>query len=111
MVKLPCCVNPDVVSKLKESLPEVDRLSHLFKVLADETRLKIVYILSQQELCVGDIAEVLGSTASNVSHHLRLLRNAHLVRHRKDGKFVYYSLDDNHVETIIQQGFMHVAHI
>jgi DNA-binding transcriptional ArsR family regulator len=106
----PSCFDPEAVSRLKEGLPEVDRLSHLFKVLADETRLKIVYILSRQELCVADIAEVLGSTASNVSHHLRLLRNARLVRYRRDGKLVYYSLDDDHVEAIIQQGFLHVAH-
>ena len=76
MTDHPSCFDPEAVSRLKEGLPEVDRLSHLFKVLADETRLKIVYILAQQELCVADIAEVLGSTASNVSHHLRLLRNA-----------------------------------
>lgn len=104
------CINPQAVAELKEELPEVDRLSHLLKVLADETRLKIVYILSRQELCVADIAEVLGSTASNVSHHLRLLRNARLVRHRRDGKLVFYALDDDHVEAIIQQGFSHVAH-
>lgn len=104
------CVNPAAVAQLKEELPEVDRLSHLFKVLADETRLKIVYILSQQELCVADIAEVLGSTASNVSHHLRLLRSARLVRYRREGKMVFYSLDDDHVEAIIKQGILHVAH-
>lgn len=104
------CVNQELVDSLKQALPDANKPSHLFKVLADETRLKIVYILSKAELCVCDIAEVLGSTASNVSHHLRLLRNARLVKYRKDGKMVYYSLDDDHVEAIIDQGFRHAAH-
>lgn len=104
------CVNQEAVDRLKNSMPRVDKLTHLFKVLADETRIKIVYILLQQELCVCDIAEVLGSTASNVSHHLRHLRNAHLVKHRKDGKMVFYSLDDDHVKAIIEEGFSHADH-
>lgn len=91
-------------------LPELNRLSNLFKVLADETRLKIVYILLRQELSVGDIAGLLGSTPSNVSHHLRLLRAARLVKRRRDGKLIYYTLDDEHVEAIIEQGFYHIAH-
>lgn len=94
----------------KIQLPAVGELSNLFKVLADETRLKIVYILQGQELCVGHIAGLLDSTASNVSHHLRLLRSARLVRRRRQGKMVYYTLDDEHVEAIIKQGFLHITH-
>lgn len=105
------CVNYQAVQRLQKGLPEVDRLAHLFKVLADETRLKIVYILSLEELCVCDIAAVLGSTQSNVSHHLRQLRNARIVKYRKEGKMVYYTLDDDHVENIIEQGFRHATHI
>jgi DNA-binding transcriptional ArsR family regulator len=104
------CVNQGAVNRLKDSMPEVDRLAHLFKVLADETRVKIVYVLSREELCVCDIAEVLGSTPSNVSHHLRQLRNARLVKYRRHGKMVFYSLDDDHVKAIIDQGFRHASH-
>lgn len=104
------CINPETVLRLQQDLPDVNLVAHLFKVLADETRLKIVYILSREELCVCDIAGVLGSTPSNVSHHLRLLRSARLVKYRKDGKMVYYSLDDDHVDAIINQGFKHVSH-
>lgn len=103
-------INQETVNRLKQDLPDVRQLSSLFKVLADETRVKIVYILSRQELCVCDLAAILDSTASNISHHLRLLRNARLVKYRKDGKMVFYTLDDNHVEAIIEQGFLHASH-
>jgi len=94
------------------SAPDVDveKVANLFKVLADETRLKIVHLLSQKELKVGSIAQTLDLTPSNVSHHLRLLRNARLVKHRRDGKMIYYSLDDDHVDAIIDQGFKHASH-
>src|SRR5690554_6502740 len=99
-------------SKYMGSAPDVDveKVANLFKVLADETRLKIVHLLSQKELKVGSIARTLDHTPSNVSHHLPLLRNARLVKHRRDGKMIFYSLDDDHVVAIIDQGFKHASH-
>lgn len=105
------CIDEDKVKKLKDSIPDMGPLAELFKVLADETRAKIVYILSKEELCVCDIATLLNSTVSNVSHHLRLLRTAHLVKSRREGRQVYYTLDDDHVVHIIKEGFDHVNHI
>ena len=95
---------------VEQKWPKVEELSNLFKVLADETRLMVVYILLGQELSVGHIAKALDCTASNISHHLRLLRGARLVKRRREGKMIYYTLDDVHVEAIIQQGFLHIAH-
>jgi len=106
------CIEKDKVDKLKgENIPDMSALAELFKVLADETRAKVVYLLSKEELCVCDIAALLNSTVSNISHHLRVLRTAHLVKFRRDGKQVYYTLDDEHVVNIIKQGFEHVNHI
>jgi len=106
------CIDEEKVKKLVSAVPPTatGELAELFKVLADETRLKIVYLLSQEELCVCDIAAILGLTVSNVSHHLRVLRVAHLVKFRREGKQVYYSLDDDHVIHIIKEGFAHVEH-
>lgn len=105
------CVDQQTVARLRRQLPVSDDLAQLFKVLADDTRVKIVCLLSLQELCVCDIAETLGATPSNVSHHLRLLRGARLVKYRREGKMVFYSLDDHHVEAIIEQGMAHIAHL
>jgi len=105
------CIDEDKVKKLRGAIPDMESLAELFKVLADQTRVKIVYILSKEELCVCDIAVILGSTTSNVSHHLRVLRTAHLVKFRREGKQVYYTLDDDHVVNIIGEGFDHVNHI
>ncbi|MFO7151863.1 MAG: metalloregulator ArsR/SmtB family transcription factor [Bacillota bacterium] len=104
------CIDEEKVNKLSGTIPHTNELAELFKVLADETRLKIVFLLTQDELCVCDIAAILGLTVSNVSHHLRVLRVAHLVKFRREGKQVYYSLDDDHVIHIIKEGFAHVAH-
>ena len=106
-----CCIEKDKVEKLKNDIPDMTNLAELFKVLADETRVKVVYLLSKEELCVCDIAALLNSTVSNISHHLRVLRTAHLVKFRREGKQVYYSLDDEHVVHIIREGFEHVNHI
>lgn len=86
-------------------------LADLFKVLADENRVKILYVLSKEELCVCDISAVLGSTVSNISHHLRVLRTARLVKFRREGKQVYYTLDDDHVVNLIREASDHVGHI
>ena len=105
------CFEKEKVERLKNNIPDMSNLAELFKVLADETRAKVVYLLSQDELCVCDIAALLNSTVSNISHHLRILRSAHLVKFRREGKQVYYSLDDDHVVHIIKEGFEHVNHI
>ena len=105
------CIEKDKVEKLKDAIPDMTALAELFKVLADETRVKVVYLLSKEELCVCDIAALLNSTVSNISHHLRVLRTAHLVKFRREGKQVYYTLDDDHVLHIIKGGFEHVKHI
>jgi ArsR family transcriptional regulator, lead/cadmium/zinc/bismuth-responsive transcriptional repressor len=84
-------------------------LAETFKVLSDQTRLKIVLALSKQEICVLDIAEVLGITESGVSHQMRLLKTLRLVKQRKDGKMVFYSLDDEHIEDLIQVALHHTA--
>ncbi|WP_422443669.1 ArsR/SmtB family transcription factor [Thermoanaerobacterium sp. DL9XJH110] len=105
------CLDEDKVKRLMGTVPEMSALAELFKVLADETRAKILYILSKEELCVCDIATILNTTVSNVSHHLRLLRASHLVKFRREGKQVYYTLDDDHVVHIIGEGFDHVNHV
>ncbi len=83
-------------------------LAETFKALGDLTRIKIVFALAQQELCVCDLANLLGTTKSAVSHQLRVLRNMRLVRYRKDGKMVYYSLDDDHIKRLFDEGLRHV---
>lgn len=83
-------------------------LAELFKVFGDSTRIKILWALNEAELCVCDLAYLLNMTQSAISHQLRLLKQARLVKSRKDGKVVYYSLDDDHVEGIIDQGLIHL---
>jgi DNA-binding transcriptional ArsR family regulator len=99
------------VSAVRDGMPETEAfgpLSDIFKALSDPTRLKIVSALSVDELCVCDIANLLGSSISAVSHQLRVLRNLKLVKNRKDGKMVYYSLDDDCVKTLISEGLRHI---
>lgn len=84
-------------------------LADLFKVFADTTRIKILYALMEQDLCVAHIAEAIGATQSAVSHQLRILKQAHLVRFRKEGKNTIYSLSDNHVHTVLAQGMSHIC--
>jgi len=83
-------------------------LSELFKVFGDGTRLKIIYALLKTELCVCDIAEILGMTQSSISHQLRVLKSARLVKYRKEGKVVFYSLDDEHISKIFDAGMIHL---
>ena len=83
-------------------------LSYFFKVFGDYTRIRIIFLLSRTELCVGEIACFLELEQSAVSHQLRILKNARLVKQRRDGKSLYYSLDDGHVGSIIEQGFDHI---
>lgn len=84
------------------------RLAELFKVMGDPTRAKIVHTIAQEEICVCDLAAILGMSVSAVSHHLRVLRNLRLVKVHKDGRMVYYSLDDEHVISIFMEGLKHV---
>ena len=88
--------------ELRETLLDVAGLSELFRALADETRTKILHLLSQRELCVCDLAHLLDMTLPAISHHLRLLKTMRLVRSRRDGKQVFYALDDDHVLSLIQ---------
>lgn len=86
----------------------IQRLAETFKVLGDPTRTKIIFALSQEELCVCDLANLLGVTESAVSHQLRILRNMRLVRYRKEGKMVFYSLDDSHIKNLFNECLRHV---
>lgn len=88
--------------ELRSSVLEVSGLSELFRALADETRTKILYLLSQQELCVCDLSFLLDMSLPAISHHLRLLKAMRLVRSRRDGKQMFYTLDDHHVLGLIQ---------
>lgn len=83
-------------------------LAETFQALGDSSRIQIVWTLAQGELCVNDIAEILGMSQPQVSHHLRMLRNLHLVKKRKDGRTSYYSLDDEHIDCILRSGIEHV---
>jgi len=95
----------------KDTIPPNDtlhKLASLFKTFGDPTRIRILYTLSMGELCVCDIAEVLSMTQSAISHQLRVLKQMDLVRFRRDGKTIYYSLADSHVATILAQGLDHI---
>ncbi len=102
----------EILTRVKEQMPadEVLRdLGDLFKVFGDTTRIKILYSLFESELCVCAIAELLGMTQSAISHQLKVLKDARLVRSRREGKTVFYSLADDHVSLIIGQGFNHIT--
>ena len=102
---------PDVVERLRADLPDDEALydlAELYRVFGDTTRIKILYVLFESELCVNDIAEALGVSQSAVSHQLRVLKASKLVKFRRDGKTIYYSLDDDHVRSIIALGMDHV---
>ena len=115
--QLPTCdctiIHNDVIDKVRKDMPNAESLydlSELFKSFGDQTRLKILFALSQDEMCVCDIAALLDMTQSAISHQLRVLRNVKLVKYLKRGKVVYYSLDDDHVNAIFKQGLEHVDH-
>ena len=104
-------VHEDAVSEVLGEMPDDETLydlAELFKVFGDSTRIKILYALFEAELCVCDISKLLGLTQSAVSHQLRALKNVRLVKSRREGKTVFYSLADDHVKTIIDQGLEHV---
>lgn len=106
-------VHKDCVVCVKENMLEEEtftNIAELFKVFGDYTRIKIIYALLKKELCVCDIAKVLGMSQSSISHQLRVLKSARLVKFRKEGKVVYYSLDDEHIGNIFNAGLEHVKH-
>ena len=102
--------HPDL-DQLHGMMPDDDRLydlADLFRVFGDSTRMRILYALFESELCVGDIAQALGMSQSSVSHQLRVLKAGKIVKFRREGKAVFYSLDDDHVRSIVDLGMKHV---
>ena len=111
-----CCdfihAHEEIVEKVRDKIPGEDTLydlTELFRIFDDSTRIRILYVLLESEMCVCDIAALLGMTQSAISHQLRALKNARLVKSRREGKTVFYSLTDDHVKTIIDQGLEHVS--
>ncbi|WNF37542.1 metalloregulator ArsR/SmtB family transcription factor [Bacillaceae bacterium IKA-2] len=95
------------VKSVKKQLHEVEGLSQMFKALADETRLKVIFALMKSELCVCDVATIIDSSTAATSHHLRMLKKHGLAKSRKAGKMVFYTIDDDHVIEILQQAIAH----
>lgn len=105
------CIREDVVNKVTAQMPPDEilyDLAELFKVFGDTTRIRILYALFESELCVNDMAQLLGLSQTAVSHQLRVLKNNKLVKFRKEGKIIFYSLSDDHVKSIIAIGMEHV---
>lgn len=112
IIKCDCnIIHQDVIDTVKADLPrseDIQDLSQLFKVFGDPTRIRILSALFKAEMCVCDMAALFNMTQSSISHQLSVLKQARLVKFRKDGKVVYYSLDDNHVKEIFDQGLIHI---
>jgi DNA-binding transcriptional ArsR family regulator len=105
-------IHEDVVNKVKEKMPHEETLYDLadfFKVFGDSTRIRILWALDEAEMCVCDIAALLNMTQSAISHQLRILKQANLVKNRKAGKVVYYSLDNEHVKRIFDDGLINIT--
>lgn len=105
-------VHEEIVEKVEKVMPDEQQLldlSEFFKVFGDSTRIKILYVLSQSEMCVCDIASLLQMGQSAISHQLRVLKQMRLVKFRRDGKTVFYSLSDDHIQTILAQGMEHIC--
>ena len=116
MEKKMCCeehhIHEDILNQVKSDMPQEETLSdlsELFKVFGDLTRIKILFVLSEAEVCVCDLAESLNMTQSAISHQLRILKQSKLVKNRREGKSIFYSLADEHVRLIIAQGLEHVC--
>ncbi len=106
------CIHQHIVEEVREKLPDEETLydlAELFKVFGDSTRIKILCALFESEMCVCDIATLLNMTQSAISHQLRVLKTNKLVKNRKVGKVVYYSLDDAHIKHIFDQGLAHIT--
>ena len=112
-----CCdatiVHPELLARVSADMPQEEELydlAELFKVFGDSTRIRILYVLFEAEVCVCDLAEVLNMTQSAISHQLKILKQAKLVKARRDGKQVFYTLADEHVRTIISMGQEHIEY-
>jgi ArsR family transcriptional regulator len=106
-------IHEETVNRVKKEMPDdqlLDRSADFFKVVGDRTRIRILHALFQSEMCVCDIAVLLEMNQSAISHQLRVLKQAGLVKYRREGKIVFYSLDDEHVMNILDQGLVHVGH-
>ena len=106
-----CGVHQGIIDKVSKVMPDEEVLydaAELLKVFGDSTRIRIIFVLCQNEMCVCDIADLLGMTQSAISHQLRVLKQARLVSSRRDGKTIFYSLCDSHVKTIFYQAMEHV---
>ncbi len=106
-----CVIHKENVKRVLSDMPEEEQLYDLadfFKTFADTTRIRILYVLMKSEMCVCDIAETLNMSQSAVSHQLRILKQAKLIKYIRDGKSIIYSLDDDHVQTVIVQALNHI---
>lgn len=106
-------IHQDAVNKTLKKMPNqdlFDKLAEFFKIIGDPTRTKILFALDQNEMCVCDIANVLGMTKSSISHQLATLRSSGIVKSRREGKEVYYTLDDEHVKQVFEIGIEHIEH-
>lgn len=110
-----CCeafqTHEELIRVVNEKMPQEDKLydlAELFKVFGDSTRIRILYVLFEAEVCVCDLAQILNMTQSAISHQLKILKQSKLVKSRREGKSVFYSLADGHVRTIIAQGREHI---
>ncbi len=110
-----CCeehvVHEDLIKRVEMGMPSEDSLydlAELFKVFGDSTRIRILYVLFESEVCVCDLAETLHMTQSAISHQLKILKQSHLVKNRREGKSIFYSLADEHVRLILNQGMEHI---
>ena len=105
---------PEIIKEVKERLPgekEMTSVASFFKILGDNTRIKILYALKTREMCAGDIAVLLNMTKSAVSHQLSVMRNMHQAKSRREGKNIFYSLDDQHIVDIIEEALIHMTHV
>ena len=116
MHEIECCeiheVHENIVHQIEDGMPSesiLQNLADFYKVFGDVTRVKILCVLFQSELCVCDLAEVVGMTQSAISHQLRILKQMKLVKNRREGKIVYYSLADAHIQSILNQGMEHIV--
>ena len=106
-------IHQDVVDSTLKKMPKqnlFDNLAEFFKIIGDPTRTKILFALDQNEMCVCDIANVLGMTKSSISHQLATLKKSGIVKSRRDGKEVYYTLDDEHIKQVFEVGIEHIEH-
>lgn len=114
--ELTCCdpaeVHREIINDIQQHMPDENTLKDLadfYKVFGDVTRIRILYVLLHHEVCVCHLAEMLGMTQSAISHQLRVLKQMKLVKNRRDGKTIYYSLADDHIQTIMNQGMEHIT--